>query len=202
MKHLKIFENFNEAYKWPEAKFWLNKLDPEEICFLSLHSFESRKEKLFEVSYEGSTDAEPDEEGSGSFEAFFKIPIGKGYSTLSYDVSFSGSFTPYDSGDYYNPPEGGDYILEEIDIESAYYIDESEENEFDMLDFNFKSEFITKSDLIKMMEYFSLDCISYSDNETELDKPQIPQGLLDKCENIRKQNPDLISGQGLLNRFQ
>jgi hypothetical protein len=53
-----------------------------------------------------------------------------------------------------------------------------------------------------MMEYFSLDCISYSDNETELDKPQIPQGLLDKCENIRNQNPDLIRGQGLLNRFQ
>jgi hypothetical protein len=52
-----------------------------------------------------------------------------------------------------------------------------------------------------MIEYFSLNHISYSEDETDVKKPEIPQGLLEKCENIRNQNPDLLKGQGLLNRF-
>ena len=203
VKHIKLFENFNQEYKWPDAMFWLNKLYPEEICFLALHSLGLRKDKLFEVVYEGSTGVDPDDEGSGSFEAFFKIPMaeGNGYSSLSCEISFGGDFTPYDSGDYYNPPEGGDYILEEIDTEFANYIDELDENESDLLSMEYQSEFIKKDTMVRMIEYVSLDYINFSEDETMVSKPEIPQGLLDKCENIRNQDPELIKGQSLINRM-
>jgi len=204
VKHLKLFENFDNAYKWPEAKFWLDKLEPEEICFLGLYSLDSKKEKLFEAEYEGPTDVEPNDNSSyGSLEMFFQFPIakGQGYSTLSCEIRFGGDYTPYDSGSYHNPPEGGEYILESIETESAYYLDESEDKEFEMLEIEYKSDFIKKTDLVNMIEYFSLNHISYSEDETDVKKPEIPQGLLEKCENIRNQNPDLLRGQGLLNRF-
>jgi hypothetical protein len=204
VKHLKLFENFDNAYKWPEAKFWLDKLEPEEICFLGLYSLDSKKEKLFEAEYEGPTDVEPNDNSSyGSLEMFFQFPIakGQGYSTLSCEIRFGGDYTPYDSGSYHNPPEGGEYILESIETESAYYLDESEDKEFEMLEIEYKSDFIKKTDLVNMIEYFALNHISYSEDETDVKKPEIPQGLLEKCENIRNQNPDLLKGQGLLNRF-
>ena len=204
VKHIKLFENFNQEYKWPDAMFWLNKLYPEEICFLALYSLDLKKDKLFEVVYEGSTDVDPDEAGSGSFETFFKIPMsgGNGYSSLSCEMSFRGDFTPYDSGDYYNPPEGGDYILEDIDTEFANYIDELDENESDLLSMEYQSEFIKKDTMIRMIEYVSLDYINFYEDKTPVSKPEIPQGLLDKCENIRNQDPELMKGQGLLNRFK
>jgi hypothetical protein len=204
VKHLKLFENFDNVYKWPEAKFWLDKLEPEEICFLGLYSLDSKKEKLFEAEYEGPTDVEPNDNSSyGSLEMFFQFPIakGQGYSTLSCEIRFGGDYTPYDSGSYHNPPEGGEYILESIETESAYYLDESEDKEFEMLEIEYKSDFIKKTDLVNMIEYFSLNHISYSEDKTDVKKPEIPRGLLEKCENIRNQNPDLLKGQGLLNRF-
>jgi hypothetical protein len=203
VKHLKLFENFNNAYKWPEAKFWLDKLEPEEICFLGLYSLDSNKEKLFEAKYEGPDYEESDEKGYGSLEMFFEFPIakGQGYSTLSCEIRFSGDFTPYDSGDYYTPPEGGEYILENIEIESAYYLDESEDNESELLETEYKSDFIKKADLVNIIEYFALNHISYGEDETDVKKPEIPPGLLEKCENIRNQNPDMLKGHGLLNRF-
>jgi hypothetical protein len=203
VKRIKLFENFDNAYKWPEAKFWIDKLEPEEICFLGLYSLDSKKEKLFQSEYEGPDDAESDENGSGSLEMFFQFPIakGQGYSTLSCEISFSGDFTTFYPGDYYTPPEGGDYILENIETESAYYLDESEDEEYDLLEMEYGSEFIKKPDLINMIEYFALNNISYGEDETDVKKPEIPQGLLEKCENIRNQNPDMLKGHGLLNRF-
>jgi hypothetical protein len=203
VKYLRLFENFTNSYKWPEAKFWLDKLEPEEICFLGLYSLDSKKEKLFEAEYEGPDDEEPNEKGSGSFEMFFQFPIakGQGYSTLSCEIRFSGDFTPYDSGDYYTPPEGGEYILENIETESAYYLDESEDKEFEMLETEYKSGFIKKADLVNMIEYFALNNISYSEDETDVKKPEIPQGLLEKCENIRNQDPGFLRAHNMLNRF-
>jgi hypothetical protein len=203
VKYLKLFESFANSYKWPEAKFWLDKLEPEEICFLGLYSLDSNKEKLFEAKYEGPDYEESDEKGYGSLEMFFEFPIakGQGYSTLSCEIRFRGDFTPYDSGDYYTPPEGGEYILKNIEIESAYYLDESEDKESELLETEYKSDFIKKADLVNIIEYFALNHISYGEDETDVKKPEIPPGLLEKCENIRNQNPDMLKGHGLLNRF-
>jgi hypothetical protein len=65
----------------------------------------------------------------------------------------------------------------------------------------YKSEFIKKADLINIIKYFALNHISYGEDKTDIKKSEIPQGLLEKCENIRNQNPDLLKGHGLLNRF-
>ena len=57
MKSLKLFENFNPDYLWPDAIFWINKLEPEELCFLGVYSYMLEKEKkqsLFEVVYQGT----------------------------------------------------------------------------------------------------------------------------------------------------
>ena len=37
MNHLVLFENFSDhKYVWPDAGFWLEKLHPEELCFLAV----------------------------------------------------------------------------------------------------------------------------------------------------------------------
>ena len=39
MNHIVLFENFsNPKYLWPDAKFWIEDLYPEEICFLAIYN--------------------------------------------------------------------------------------------------------------------------------------------------------------------
>ena len=67
MKNIKLFENFDAKYLWPEAKFWIDKLEPEELCFLGVYSYmleKDKKQPLFETEYDGTNEAEPDEDGN------------------------------------------------------------------------------------------------------------------------------------------
>ena len=64
----------------------------------------------------------------------------------------------------------------------------------------FKSDIITRKDLFNIMEYAGAERIEAEDN-TETTKPELPQKLIDKCEEIRKNYPDVVKGSNLLNRF-
>ena len=123
MKNIKLFENFDSRYLWPEAKFWIDKLEPEELFFLGVYSYmleKDKKQPLFETEYDGTNEAEPDEDGDGGLEMSFTFPVAKAeYSpSLTCELTFSGDYLPYDPGDYNNAPEGGGYVLNNIDIES------------------------------------------------------------------------------------
>ena len=102
MKNIKLFENFDSKYLWPEAKFWIDKLEPEELCFLGVYSYMLEKESdrnqpLFEVEYDGTNEAEPDEDGDGSLEMIFSFPVEKSESSvyISCVILFSGGFSKY-----------------------------------------------------------------------------------------------------------
>ena len=209
MKNIKLFENFDSKYLWPEAKFWIDKLEPEELCFLGVYSYMLEKESdrnqlLFEVEYDGTNEAEADEDGDGRFEMFFNFPVAKAeaYPSLSCDIVFSGGFSEFYPGNYNDPPEGGEYNLNDIDIESAYYLDANEENEYDLNEMEYKSGFITKSDMINLLEYIASYFINLDDDRTDSKKPVIPQGLKDKCENLRKEMPNVTKGYGMISRFR
>jgi len=210
MEHLKLFENFDSKYLWPEAKFWIDKLEPEELCFLGVYSYMlemngKQPQPLFEVVYQGTSETEPDEEGVGSFEMIFDFPIavqkGESYPYLSCVVNFSGEFSEYYPGTYDDPPEGGEYQLQSIEIESAYYLDKDHINEYELDKMEYKSGFITKSDMINLLEYIASYFINFNDDRTDSKKPVIPQGLKDKCEIIRNEDQALKKGYGMMSRM-
>jgi len=208
VKNIKLFENFDSKYLWPEAKFWIDKLEPEELCFLGVYSYmlekkNNRSQPLFEVEYDGTNEAEPHEDGDGRFEMLFTFPVAKAetYPSLSCDITFNGGFSEYYPGNYNDPPEGGEYNLDDIDIESAYYLDSNEENEYDLNEMEYKSEFINKADMTNLLEFISSYFISCDDDRTDSTTPEIPQGLKDKCENLRKEMPNVTKGYGMISRF-
>ena len=206
MKNIKLFENFDAKYLWPEAKFWIDKLEPEELCFLGVYSYmleKDKKQPLFETEYDGTNEAEPDEDGDGGLEMSFTFPVAKAeYSpSLTCELTFSGDYLPYDPGDYNNAPEGGGYVLNNIDIESFYYLDKDEVNDYELDNMEYKSEFVTKSDVINLLKYIASYFIEHDEDSTDSKPPVIPQGLKDKCENLRKEMPNVTKGYGMISRF-
>lgn len=206
MKNIKLFENFDAKYLWPEAKFWIDKLEPEEICFLGVYSYmleKDNKQPLFEVEYDGTNEAEPDEDGDGNLEMNFIFHEAnvESYPSLYCNITFSGVFSDYHSGNYNDPPEGGEYQLNDIEIESTYYLDKDEVNEYVLDNMEYKSEFITKANMFNLLEFISSYFINSYDDHTDSITPEIPQGLKDKCENLRKEMPNVTKGYGMISRF-
>ena len=206
MKNIKLFENFDAKYLWPEAKFWIDKLEPEELFFLGVYSYmleKDKKQPLFETEYDGTNKAVTYVDGHGSLEMSFTFPVAKAESSpsLTCELTFTGDYLPYDPGDYMNPPEGGEYVLNNIDIESFYYLDKDEVNEYELDNMQYKSEFITKSDVINLLKYIASYFIEHDEDSTDSKPPVIPLGLKDKCENLRKEMPNVTKGYGMISRF-
>jgi hypothetical protein len=215
MRAIKTFENFSpDNYLWNDASFWIEELYPEEICFLSIYSKyiddlktkKNNESPLFKVKLESPDEVDLEEDGdeaSTGFEMFYSIPAKKGEATLSFEVTASGYFTPVRSYGYYEPEEGGDPILDDINIESVYYLDSEENLEIDFYStsYNFSSEFITEKMLTDIMVFVAEDRMVYDESRVQADLPSIPQGLLDKCEKIRKKNPSISKGYDIINRF-
>lgn len=206
MKNIKLFENFDAKYLWPEAKFWIDKLEPEELCFLGVYSYmleKDKKQPLFETEYDGTNEASIYVDGHGSLEMSFTFPVAKAESSpsLTCELTFSGDYLPYDPGDYMNAPEGGEYVLNNIDVESFYYLDKDEVNEYELDNMQYKSEFITKLDVINLLKYIASYFIEHDEDSTDSKPPVIPQGLKDKCENLRKEMPNVTKGYGMISRF-
>jgi hypothetical protein len=215
MRSIKTFENFSSThYLWNDASFWLDELHPEEICFLSMYSkkIDDTKYKknneipLFKVDLDAPEEVsidDDDDDASASFEMIYIIPSKNGDATLSFEVSASGYFTPVRTYGYYDPPEGGDLILDNIDIDSVYYLDFEENFEIDFSagSYTFKSEFIDRKMLNDLMIYVAEERIPSEESRVKTNLPPIPQGLLDKCENIRKKNPSIMKGYDIISRF-
>ncbi len=221
MKRIKLFENFDNEWKylWREAALWIEELHPEEICFLALYVSiveynknlfynRSTEDLLFPIktdykSYELEPDTYNDEDGISNFELYYEIPSkNKENCTFSIDVTCSGYFTEIRRGGYMEPDEGGEPILDSVEFNSAYYLDSKEETEIDFSDnsYTFKSDILTKKDLTNIIEYAAAQRIEADDN-TDAQKPFVPQRLMEKCQEIRKNHPDSVKGGNLLNRF-
>lgn len=207
MKNLKTFESFSEVlYLWDDAKFWIEKLYPEEICFLAMYtdSINTRREKkLFPVSVSPNDVDLDGDTGKQTFEIFYEIPShSRGYCTFSIDAEAIGDFTEVIPATHWQPSEGGETIIEAVEINGAYYLDSQDNVEADFLSdsYIFKSDIINKSDLISMMEYSAYSKVNFEIDNLILDKPKLPQKLIDKCEELRKQNSDIVSGFGLIKR--
>ena len=181
MRAIKTFENFSpDNYLWNDASFWIEELYPEEICFLSIYSKyiddlktkKNNESPLFKVKLESPDEVDLEEDGdeaSTGFEMFYSIPAKKGEATLSFEVTASGYFTPVRSYGYYEPEEGGDPILDDINIESVYYLDSEENLEIDFYStsYNFSSEFITEKMLTDIMVFVAEDRMVYDESNNE-----------------------------------
>lgn len=203
MKNIRLFESFQKDgdVKYPDSEWWLNYLHMEEICYLILYSeykepiiFVERAEwpSIWQLEDDGDRDA------SSSFEILLTTPVRGENADVTVDGSFSGYFTPYIPGTYMDPPEGGDPMVSNYEIEYIQYLDnfESEEREIfiDGSDnVNSQSDIITIDMIRNLCDHIVEENIG-SENETVWDIPEgrkepiLPQSLIDKIERIRKEH--------------
>lgn len=237
MKYLKIFENFDESHmiKWPEAIYWIHKLYPEEICYLAMYSdaLKNYNERDFRFRYSNDNpvypipvdgtrekrSVDPDEDGDVDFGMYYIIPSEKGDISFSYEAKGGVEYSKYYPGTYFDPPEGGESTLEELEIIDIYYLYEAkDENEADVeinfSNYQFKSDIITKSDFFGMMEAIAGDKVNCNDLDIDdsylskflWEKPDSSiHKLYKKCEDVMKTIPNLDilkRGNAILRRFQ
>ncbi len=217
MNHLVLFENFSDhKYVWPDAGFWLEKLHPEELCFLAVcndvimmgNSTIQKEKPLFEMIMDNSTysldpDSYDEDEGSASLEFNYEIPCGKQNCNIYIEAEAKGGFGPYTSASYMEPAEGGEPILNSIEISFMSYI--NSEDTFEALftdnSYVFKSEIIDRNKLISAVEYAATLRVEADEDRTNTVKPAIPDKLMEKCESIRREIPDIVKGASTLSRF-
>jgi len=213
MRPIKTFESFSvNEYLWPDAPFWIEELYPEEICFLSMYSdiYNSkwRKETPFFnlAATPGGIELEDDGEGGGKVDFFItlEIPTKDGDDCiLEIEAKAFGRFTPYVPATYYDPPEGGESILEEVEVVGAYYTNPSGDIDINFLDktYKFQSDIINYDLLISLMDFLVYFKISTNEEDIDINEPKIPKELIEKCENIREKYPDIKKGYSILKRF-
>lgn len=213
MRSIKTFESFSMNDLWPDATFWIEELYPEEICFLSMYSdiynSEWRKETPFFrlESTPGGIELEDDGEGGGKVDFFItlEIPTKDGDDCiLEIEAKAFGRFNPYEPATYYEPAEGGESILEEVEVVGAYYTNPSGDIDINFLDksYKFQSDIINYDLLISLMDFLAYFKISTNEEEIDINEPKIPKELIEKCENIRKKYPEIRAGYELLKRFR
>lgn len=237
MKYLKIFENFDsdERIKWPEAPYWIHELYPEEICYLAMYSdalknYYERPSRLrpsndnpvYPIPVDGTREKHsigPDDDGDVDFEMYYIIPSNKGDITFSYEAKGNLEYSKYYPATYFDPEEGGESTLEELEITNTYYLYETkDENEADVeinfSNYQFKSDIITNKDLFGMMEAIAgdkVDCNHLAIDDSYLNKFLVDKTdsliykLYKKCEEVMKTVPNLDSikrGAAILRRFK
>lgn len=218
MNHILLFENFSDhKYFWPDAGFWLEKLHPEELCFLAicndvimLRNSNTVKEKpLFEMISDNSErhTLEPDtydqDDGIANFEINYEIPCGKESCNIYAEIKAKGEFGPFYPATYMQPSEGGESILNSIDVEFFSYSDSKNDFEALFIDptYVFKSDIIDKKKLISAIEFAASLRVDSDEDKTDTNPPVIPDKLMEKCESIRKEIPDIVKGSSVLSRF-
>lgn len=193
MNIIKTFESFST--KTPEAKYkdsegWLRYLYPEEVAYLMLYSYWNEKNPVIPVKCIDGCSFEMEEE-SQSFEVYLESPMSGEQASVIIDGGFGGSFTPWISATYHNPPEGGEPILEYLEVETVHYYDdvnEVDETLYGSKDgYKFQSDIIT-IDKISDAAYAAVqDLVEAYDFKADYIKNlEFPEKLTEKIEQIRK----------------
>lgn len=193
MNNIKTFESFsskNLEPKYKDSEGWLRYLYPEEVAYLMLYSFWNTKNPVISVKCVGDCSLEMEEE-SQSFEVYLESPMSGEQASVTIDGSFGGHFTPYFSGSYYEPPEGGDPIVEYLEVETVYYYDDVngvDEALYGSKDpYDFKSDIITPDKLSDAAYAAIQDLVEAEDFKASYIKNlEFPEKLTAKIEQIRK----------------
>jgi len=210
MKNIKLYEEFNKTYLYSDSRFWLHKLEPEESAFLMIwtqlleqENYNNNKPALFKINFEQSESIDYNDDDSGRVDVtIFTESIGEDDTSVYFESRYAGYRSKYYPGDYDNPPEGGDLLVNYVEIEDgiSYYSGvDGEQYEFD--NYEFKSPFVTRNSLYELAKYLSSYYISCENVEEDIKKPELPGGLMKKIEDIRDQNPDLKKGASVINKF-
>ena len=193
MNNIKTFESFsskNPEPKYKDSEGWLRYLYPEEVAYLMLYSFWNTKNPVISVKCVDGCSLEMQEE-SQSFDVYLESPMSGEQASVTIDGGFGGSFTPWFSGSYYDPPEGGEPILEYLEVETVHYYDDVNEVDETLYgskdDYKFQSDIIT-IDKISDAAYAAVqDLVEAEDNKADYIKNlEFPEKLSEKIEQIRK----------------
>jgi hypothetical protein len=209
MKNIKLYEEFNKTYLYSDSRFWLHKLEPEESAFLMMwtqllehENYYNNKPALFKINLEQYESTNSDDNEGKVDITIFTESVGEDDSSVYFETNFYGYRTKYYPGNWENPPEGGEFIVGDLEIKdgiSYYSGGDGEQYEFD--NYVFKSPFVTKDSLYELAKSISGYYISCEDNEADIKTPELPGGLMKKIEDIRDQDPDLKKGSFFLGKF-
>jgi hypothetical protein len=201
MKKIELFENFNNNVKpkYDDSQWWLNYLYPEEIAYTIIYS-KFAKNPIIETETTYWPDwvlyNEDDDYQHTEFEGFITTKVMDIYSEVIIDGAFSGGFTPYIPGNYMDPPEGGDAIVDDYELGRIIYSDYYSEKEEEIVieggkvtnSYEMKSNIITPELIEEIAMILVEDSIS-GENESTFkftNIRQFPEKLIEKIDGIRK----------------
>lgn len=125
-------------YEYKNSSFWIQYMKPSEIVYLILFTCAKHRSDNYLldgiVHVDGDTELDSkaydrrhnDDEGHGEFDTTI------GYTDIEISVQLEGeysySYTKYYHGTHYDPPEGGDFILDNAEIKRITLWINGEEN--------------------------------------------------------------------------
>jgi len=199
-------------YVYPHAIHWLHLLEPSEIAYLILFSYcnVNHKEKVSLIpakSTNRSYTIDDEEHGSSTIEIFV-IPdenSGRNIEHDTYEVtveySFSAHHSPYISGDYMNPPEGGEAFLDDVTVDSIilYAVDNDVEINSELI--KSQTSFFTYKDLNYVAEDAAKSDIEGAEDMTDSIVYKFPKELDAKIKGILKDNHIMIRNLVIGNEY-
>lgn len=210
MKHLKIFESFQNVI-YPDYFEWIQKLLPEEITFLMVHSavVKNRSTGTFykgpapEIEVEDQTPSDIDvhsEDDISNFYVEIISPLSDDTSIfIDAECSFTGGFSKYYPATYEQPAEGGEFGLTNIGVDEIRLTNNETNTEWE---FNpnqpLTTDCFTNKDLQGLIDEYCAERINAEDERRSYYDIKFPQKLKEKIDALR--NPDTVKGFGLLNR--
>lgn len=201
MRNIQLFESYtnSNSSKYKDSEWWIKYLYPEEVLYLILYSDYDPKNPIIKIEEIDKVDWNleefDDDQGRTDFSIALETKMSGESVGAFIEGNFRGYFTPYISGGYMDPPEGGDPIVEDYEIDWIQYLDENIEDieiwieDEKPVKYEFKSD-IVNLDMIKKLCYCIVeDNIMYNNEITFKyirDKIEFPHELTEKIDNIRK----------------
>lgn len=190
------------SYKYPDAEYWIHYLDPLDAAYLLLFSETHKNIMSSKIITPGldrrgkqiyfELDDGDEGEANGIIE---ELQIGFD-DTVWLDISgsFSGYYTRFIPATHWDPPEGGESVLTDVEIDYIYYSSPVE----DMLEIEpkmFEGKDYTYRDTLNMAVSVAEEMISTSDNEFKsgILPTNLPKSITDEIDRILIENKTKIA---------
>ena len=199
-------------YIYPHAEHWIHLLEPVEITYLMLFAYckidHYNKTALIPVKASGKPYVlDHDEEHGSTTLDIHLTPDESIYNKtddlyeVTVEFSWSAHYSPWDSGDYMNPPEGGEAFLDDITVDDILLYAKDDDQKIDYDTIKSQTTAFTYKDLNAVAEDASKSQIEGADDQTDSNSYKFPPALDEKIRGILKDNHIVITNSRLSKEY-
>jgi hypothetical protein len=189
-------------YKYNDAEYWLEYMTPAEAAFLILFSY--YYDSTMDVNIQDGTkeiEFDDSDEKSYSFETCIGFKDTENFVWL--DGAVSGYTQGGSSGSYWEPPDPGEDILDDVNVDNIFVTTPVEEAlELTDLEVKNSDSLITYKDIDNMARRAISEIVRCEDDKLKITVlKEIPAPLVEKIERVREENKRTIQAKMLGKKF-